>query len=64
MLLTKNENRYSVVDSVNGDQDRAVDALLAMNDPNHVPASSPARGPTTQIEPSLVRRNFLFVLTE
>jgi len=28
---------YSVVDSVGGDQDRAVDALLAMSDPDHVP---------------------------
>jgi hypothetical protein len=30
-------DRHSIVDSVGGDQDRAVDALLAMSDPDHVP---------------------------
>jgi len=44
--------RYSVVDSVGGDQDRAVDALLAMSDPEHVSTvHSPARE-----QPSVVRR--------
>jgi hypothetical protein len=31
-------DRHSIVDSVGGDQDRAADALLAMSDPDHVPA--------------------------
>ncbi|KAH9083936.1 hypothetical protein EDB83DRAFT_2332291 [Lactarius deliciosus] len=40
---------YSVVDSVDGDQDRAVDALLSMSDPDHVPSSAgaPAQPPAT-----------------
>lgn len=38
------------MDSVGGDQDRAVDALLAMSDPNHVPTHQ-----TTTREPSVVR---------
>ncbi|KAI0302705.1 hypothetical protein BC826DRAFT_985809 [Russula brevipes] len=33
---------HSVVDSVGGDQDRAVDALLAMSDPDHVPTHNVA----------------------
>ncbi|KAI9455471.1 hypothetical protein BJY52DRAFT_1280236 [Lactarius psammicola] len=33
---------YSVIDSVGGDQDRAVDALLSMSDPEHVPSSTGA----------------------
>lgn len=46
---------YSVVDSVDGDQDRAVDALLSMSDPDHVPSSAgaPAQPPgpaTTQTQ--------------
>lgn len=32
-------DRHSIVDSVGGDQDRAVDALLAMGDPDHVAAN-------------------------
>ncbi|KAF8268603.1 hypothetical protein EI94DRAFT_1800237 [Lactarius quietus] len=40
---------YSVVDSVDGDQDRAVDALLSMSDPDHVPSSAgaPEQPPAT-----------------
>lgn len=40
---------YSVVDSVGGDQDRAVDALLSMSDPDHVPSSAaaPSQAPAT-----------------
>ena len=46
--------RNSVVDSVGGDQDRAVDALLAMSDPDHVPAHHVA----THEQPSLVRHHY------
>ncbi|KAH9176812.1 hypothetical protein EDB89DRAFT_2065594 [Lactarius sanguifluus] len=38
---------YSVVDSVDGDQDRAVDALLSMSDPDHISAAAPAQPPAT-----------------
>ena len=38
-------SRYSVVDSVGGDEDRAVDALLSMSDPDHVPSSAGAQAP-------------------
>jgi hypothetical protein len=45
-------DRYSVVDSVDGDQHRAVDALLAMSDPDHVPAHQAA---ANEQQPSQVR---------
>lgn len=40
---------HSVVDTVGGDQDRAVDALLSMSDPDHVSSSAaaPAQPPET-----------------
>ena len=45
-------SRYYVVDSVGGDEDRAVDALLAMSDPDHVPTHE-----ATPEQPSVVRRS-------
>ncbi|KAH9040202.1 hypothetical protein EDB85DRAFT_195871 [Lactarius pseudohatsudake] len=54
---------YSVVDSVDGDQDRAVDALLSMSDPDHVPSSAgaPAQppGPATQLDEEFARQLML-----
>ncbi|KAI0256357.1 hypothetical protein BJV78DRAFT_459074 [Lactifluus subvellereus] len=56
---------YTVVDSVRGDQDRAVDALLAMSDPNHVPSSGggPQDEPTvseqTQLDEEFARQLML-----
>jgi hypothetical protein len=52
---------YSVVDSVDGNQDRAVDALLSMSDPDHVSASAaaPAQPPVTtqtQLDEEFARR--------
>ena len=34
--------RQSVLESVGGDQDRAVDTLLGMSDPEYVPQATPA----------------------
>jgi hypothetical protein len=43
-------DRHSIVDSVDGDQDRAVDALLAMTDPDHVPVQhTAANEPPSQV---------------
>ncbi|KAF8482555.1 hypothetical protein DFH94DRAFT_370052 [Russula ochroleuca] len=56
---------YSVVDSVGGDQDRAVDALLAMSDPDHVPAQhaaaheQPSLAEQTQLDEEFARRLLL-----
>ncbi|KAH9985363.1 hypothetical protein BJV77DRAFT_1071465 [Russula vinacea] len=56
---------YSVVDSVGGDQERAVDALLAMSDPDHVPAAhhaatqQPSVAEQTQLDEELARRLLL-----
>ena len=48
-------DRHSVVDSVGGDQDRAVDALLAMSDPDHVPVHHVG----VNEPPSVVRHRYL-----
>lgn len=34
--------RQSVLESVGGDQDRAIDMLLGMSDPEYVPQAAPA----------------------
>ncbi|KAG6880031.1 hypothetical protein C0992_007828 [Termitomyces sp. T32_za158] len=40
----------SVLDSVNGDQDRAIDALLGMSDPEYKPPQQQPQQPMTQTE--------------
>jgi hypothetical protein len=47
-------SRYSVVDSVGEDQDRAVDALLSMSDPDHV---STVVEPPPAAQPPVVRHS-------
>ncbi|KAI9507468.1 hypothetical protein F5148DRAFT_1285174 [Russula earlei] len=53
---------HSVVDSVGGDQDRAVDALLAMSDPDHISVAhvianeQPSVVEQTQLDEELARR--------
>ncbi|KAI9442567.1 hypothetical protein H4582DRAFT_1929203, partial [Lactarius indigo] len=49
---------YSVVDSVDGDQDRAVDALLSMSDPDPPPAQPPATT-QTQLDEEFARQLML-----
>ncbi|KAN0111447.1 hypothetical protein V8E52_008470 [Russula decolorans] len=49
---------HSIVDSVGGDQDRAVDALLAMSDPDHVPAQH-ATAEQTQLDEEFARQLLL-----
>jgi len=55
---------YSVVDSVGEDQDRAVDALLSMSDPDHVsavqpPAAQPPVTTQTQLDEEFARQLLL-----
>ncbi|KAI0268845.1 hypothetical protein BC834DRAFT_968262 [Gloeopeniophorella convolvens] len=53
---------YSVVDSVGGSEDRAIDALLAMSDPAHVPAApppAPAPMSQTQLDEEFARQLML-----
>ena len=49
---------YSAVDSVGGDQGRAVDALLAVSDPDYapVPNESPSVAEQTQLDEEFARR--------
>ena len=39
--MNVNFDRQSVLESVGGDQDRAIDMLLGMSDPNYVPQEPP-----------------------
>ncbi|KAI0001250.1 hypothetical protein BJV74DRAFT_88590 [Russula compacta] len=56
---------YSVVDSVGGDEDQAVDALLAMSDPDHVPThhvatpEQPSVAEQTQLDEEFARQLLL-----
>lgn len=36
-------SRQSILESVNGDQDRAIEALLGMSDPDYVSSETPRR---------------------
>ncbi|PPQ63691.1 hypothetical protein CVT24_004576 [Panaeolus cyanescens] len=45
----------SVLDSVGGNQDRAIDMLLAMSDPNYKSEAPPAAGPNAQSRPALTQ---------
>ena len=48
-------DRYSVLDSVNGDQDRAIDALLGMSDPEYKGEVRTAAADATVRDANLVR---------
>ena len=54
-------DRHSIVDSVGGDQDRAVDALLAMGDPDHVTVNEHVQPP--QVRHAIILLALLFPST-
>jgi hypothetical protein len=52
VLLIQNNDRQSVLESVNWNEDRAVDTLLLMSDPDYKPETQPQE---RQEGPGLVR---------
>ncbi|KAJ8521827.1 hypothetical protein ONZ45_g1530 [Pleurotus djamor] len=49
----------SVLESVNWDQDRAIDMLLGMSDPEYKPETRPSQPPATDLDEQFARQLFL-----